>query len=569
MIVCRKNILILLFTLITSGAFTQQSPNADFIFPIDINPSVSGSFAELRSNHFHSGIDLSTNGKVGIAVKSMEKGIVSRIKISPVGYGNAIYIKHNNGYTTVYGHLRNYSAKIDSIISAQQYVKESFAIDYFPKEEIAIAKAEIIGFSGNSGSSGGPHLHYEIRDTKTEEPINPYFFQNIIKDNVRPKLLTIRLYPMDSNSTINEKNSAKNYPVVFYDGAYHLKGNPKIYASGKIGVAIEMLDYMSNSWRKCGVYKLNMTVNDQIVYGWELARFSFNESRYINSHVDYAYKVDHGKRFERCFRQPGNHLRIYVQVKDDGIVSMDSSKTINIKAFDAANNLANLNLSLLKGKDITVQHPMKQVKLSIYKAHNLHAKGGQCYIPKGALYEDAEIEFKTKTNINNQVIYQVGNKNIPLHKQMNLSFAIPDSLKILGTSVCLANINDNGKRYYAGGHIKKDSMLISTKNFGNFTFAIDTIPPTIRALQNIRGRVFATNAKFVFKISDNFSGINSYNGYLNNKWTLFEYDAKSNKLTCPLSKAPIEKGGKYDLKLIITDNCGNQKVLKSNFQVAK
>ncbi|WP_075590769.1 M23 family metallopeptidase [Labilibacter marinus] len=548
----------------TLVVFAQKNRDANFLFPLDIPPSVSGSFAELRSNHFHSGIDLSTQGKLGIPIKSMEVGTISRIKVSAVGYGNAVYIKHPNGYTTVYGHLRNYSIKIDSIITAEQYKIESFGIDFFPTSEIHIKRGEIIGYTGNSGSSGGPHLHYEIRETVSEEPVNPFFYQNKIKDDVRPKLLTLRVYPVDENSAINGSPIPKNYTIVFYDGQYHLKGNPKIYASGKVGVAIEMLDYMTGSWKKCGVYKLNMKVNGHDYYSWELDQFSFSESRYINSHIDYGYRAKYGKRFERCFRQPGNKMRIYGELTNDGIIHMDSSKIIFIKAADAANNLSQLNFTLLKGNDYKSSASQK-VKLAYNQHHHLKADGATCDIPNGALYENAAITFEKKNT--NVASYQIGAKEIPLHKCIRLSVKIPDSLRLYKDKLCLASVNGSGKHYYAGGNIKEDSLILTTRSFGNYTFKTDTIAPTIRALQNIKGRVFNTNSKFLFKISDNFSGIKSYDVYLNDSWVLCEYDAKSNKLTCPLSKAKVKKGGNYNFKLVIKDNCGNEKTLSSHFMV--
>ncbi len=564
----KANYIIIVISLML-GSFSDEHklPEANFLFPMDIAPRVSGSFAELRSNHFHSGIDLSTQGKVGIPVKSMDVGKVSRLKVSATGYGNAIYIAHPNGYTTVYGHLDKYAPKIDSVITAQQYKNQTFEIDYFPDETIAVTRGEVIGFSGNSGSSGGPHLHYEIRDTKTEEPVNPFPFQDIIKDDVRPKLMTIRIYPLDDGSTVNGTATAKNYELVFYDGEYHVKGSPKIYASGKVGVGIEMLDYMTGSWTKCGVNKLNMKIDGQDYFGWKLDRFSFDESRYINSHIDYAYKANHGKRFERCFKQPGNHLNIYESTSNDGIIWMDSSKTVDIQAADASKNVSNLQFVLLQEKSKPGARSTNISKLSYSSNHTLQNENVRCFIPKGALYEDANITIAAKADLKNGMIYQVGDKDIPLHKNIRISLPIPGQFKIWKDKVCLASITNAGKKEYAGGQIISDSLVLNTRNFDNYTLVVDTVGPTITAHQNIKGRVFYTNSTFAFTINDDFSGINSFNGYLNDKWTLFEYDAKSKKITCPLAKAPIKKGGKYQLKLIVKDNCGNQSTMESNFTV--
>ncbi|MCW3804634.1 M23 family metallopeptidase [Plebeiibacterium marinum] len=546
----------------------QKLINNDFSFPLDITPSVSGSFAELRTNHFHSGIDLSTNGKTGLPVKCMMDGIVSRIKVSPVGYGNAVYVKHPNGYTTVYGHLKKYAPKIDSVITKEQYKAESFSIDYFPQEEISFKKGETIGFSGNSGSSGGPHLHYEIRDTKTEEPVNPSFFQSKIKDNVRPKLMNIRIYPMDTNSLVNGENKARNYPVVFYDGKYHLKGNPKIYTLGKIGIGIEMLDYLSDSWKKCGVYSLDMTVNNKKTFGWDLDRFSFYESRYINSHIDYSYKSKNGKRFQRCFRQPNNKLSIYNQIIDDGIISMDTVKNITLVAKDAANNISELSFKLLKSNSSSLNQAPEdhEIKNSLFNADNfLESENIQCFIPKGALYENDNIVIKETSSSNKQSIYIIGDKSIPLHKHITLKIAIPDTLRPTHKGLCLASTNGSGKNHYAGGSIENDKMVLKTRSFGNYKFAIDTIAPKIGPVNFRNKMVYKRTSTLIFKISDSFSGIQSYNGYLNGKWTLFEYDAKSNTLICQLSKAPKFNSEKIELKLVIDDNCGNSSIFEGDF----
>ncbi len=551
---------------------SQVHPNdIDFLFPLNITPVVSGSFAELRSNHFHSGIDISTNGKTGLPVMSMAEGKVSRIKISPVGYGNAIYIKHPNGYTTVYGHLERYAPKIDSIITQEQYKVKSFAIDYFPKYDIHIDRGEIIGYSGNSGSSGGPHLHYEIRDSETEEPINPFPFQTKIKDDIRPKILTIRLYPLTSESTINGRYQEKNFPVVFYDGKYHLKSNPQIIAYGKIGVGIEMMDYMSGSWKKCGIYKLQMQVNGQLYYGWEMDRFSFNESRYINSHIDYGYRKKHGVRFERCFRQPNNQLSVYNNIENNGIITIDETKNIELSAFDAAGNASKLDFKIFAGKNNTThtQGPpvFESKKLSYGFEHQLQIENLNCYIPKGSLYDDIDLIIKSINNTNELPIYQIGDNTIPLQKHITIKAKIPNSLVPYKEKLALVTINGNGHHYYAGGDIVEDFIVLKTKNFGKFTFQVDSISPKIKPINFIKGKTYNRNSTLKFKITDDFSGIKSFNGHINGQWTLFEFDAKTNTLSCQLYKAPHFNSEVCNLKLEVEDHCNNITIFHTSFNI--
>ncbi len=542
----------------TTPCISQHKIENTFIFPIEITPKVSGSFAELRSNHFHSGIDIGTSGKTGYPIKAMESGVVSRIKVSPVGYGNAIYIKHNNGYTTVYGHLEKYSSKIDTIITRAQYKKQSFSIDYFPDSAITIKQGEIIGFSGNSGSSGGPHLHYEIRDTETEEPLNPFLFQNIIKDDVRPQIQGIRIYPMNDSSRVNGKPTPATYSVVFYDGQFHLKGNPNINVKGKVGIAIKMMDYMTDSWKKCGVYQLDMYKNNEPIYGWNLFRFSFYESRYINSHIDYAYRYQTGNRYQKCFREPNNHLSIYKNVIDEGVITVSNKDEIKLIAQDAAENKSELSFTLYED---TSEYPVAKNTSNIPtvrydEEYNFSTQNLTCYIPKGALYKNNEILISKNNNI-----YKIGSADIPLQKAININITSNE----LNEHSCLATLNSNNKTSYAGGSVKNNTISISTKSFGKYIITEDTIPPTISLTNVPANRNYSGTKIILAKIGDNYSGIKQIQGYIDNKWVLFEYDPKQRLIWCHLNKAPISNNTNHELKLTLTDNCNNETTKSYHF----
>ncbi len=559
------------FALFLSHLSAQIAPaETHFLFPLDINPVLSGSFGELRTNHFHSGIDITTNGHTGLPVRCPEDGVVSRIKVSSVGYGNALYIKHNNGYTTVFGHLERYNPKIDSIITSEQYKIKSFYIDYFPTEEIKVKKGEIIAYSGNSGSSGGPHLHFEIRDTKTEEPLNVFKFQSLIKDDVKPKLLSLRLYPLTPGSEINNKETAQNFELVYYDGQYHLRGNPTLNASGNIGIAIQMLDYLTGSWRKCGIYEMDMTVNNQPWYGWALNKFSFSESRYINSHIDYAYWVNHHKRYQRCFKLPNNKLDIYTNVHNDGIISLNENKNIAIKVLDAAGNLSVLNFTIhANGKIANKQVAAVKNIVNCKKDTTITKDNIFCFIPKGALYKNDNFRvYQTSTNSTFEIpVYSIGDKTIGLQKGVTVTLPIPESLKSNEDKICVVILTDNGHSYSIGGKTKGDNIVVTSRSLGNYSFELDTIPPSIRSLQKINGLTFGKGSVLKFKITDELSGIHSFNGYINGQWVLFSYDAKTNTISCAFKKAPMIKSGKNILKLTVTDNKLNKSMLESSFYI--
>ncbi len=242
-----------LFTLFLFFSITTSyAQNEYYSSPVKIPILLSGNFAELRSNHFHSGIDIKTQGVTGFPIYSVADGFVSRIVVSPTGYGNALYINHPNGTTTVYGHLQSFRDDIAEYVKENQYLQKSFKVDLkVLPGEFQIKKDDIIAKSGNSGSSGGPHLHFEIRDTKSENPLNPLKYNFDIKDTIPPKILSLMITPLSDDSYVIDDTRKRRFPIVFYNGKYHIKNNPAVPVYGEIGFAIETNDYLNGSWNKC------------------------------------------------------------------------------------------------------------------------------------------------------------------------------------------------------------------------------------------------------------------------------------------------------------------------------
>lgn len=282
--------LFIIFLFVLTGKSQSQFPQNLFDSPVDIPISLSGSFAELRSNHFHSGIDIKTGGEEGLRINACADGYVSRIRISPFGFGKALYVVHPQGYTTVYAHLQKFNSEIDRWAKSEQYKLQKFDVDLFPKPgELKVTKGQLIAFSGNSGSSQGPHLHFEIRDSKTEEPIDPLLFGFPVKDFVRPTLNGIRIYPANNSSLIHNKNEPYEPEIAGWGPDYRIKKKDTISVSGSIYFGVNAHDLMPGSSNKNGINLIEIFIDSALFFKWEAQKFNFNETRYINSFIDYAH----------------------------------------------------------------------------------------------------------------------------------------------------------------------------------------------------------------------------------------------------------------------------------------
>ncbi|MCD4698124.1 MAG: M23 family metallopeptidase, partial [Bacteroidales bacterium] len=279
-----KILQLVFFILVTQILFSQNNYPPDvFISPLDIPIKLSGTFGELRSNHFHSGIDIKTGEKTGLNIYTIADGFISRIKIQSGGYGKALYVTHPNGYVSVYGHLNKYNDNINEFVIKEQYRRQSFEIDLYLKEgQISVSQGEIIAYSGNSGRSGGPHLHFEIRDEKSQKPINPLLFGYEVTDRVKPLINLLKVYPMSNIDQINGKNTSAIYYPIANKGNYKLKYSDTIKITGSAYFGLNCFDPFNRGLNKNGVYSIKMFVDSSLVYAHKLETFSFDETRYIN-----------------------------------------------------------------------------------------------------------------------------------------------------------------------------------------------------------------------------------------------------------------------------------------------
>lgn len=547
---------------------TKAQKPESFIMPMAVRPVVSGSFAELRTNHFHSGIDLTTSGKIGLPVMSVHSGFVSRIKVSTSGYGKALYVEHPNGLTSVYAHLDGYSPRLDSVVRAHQYSKESFEVEiHFNPDALPVMQGEVVAFSGNSGSSGGPHLHFELRDTQTQEPIDPMPHMLGIKDDVPPTVYGIKLYPLSPVSRVGGGVEPLYLPVVSSGNRYILKES-RVAAAGRIGVGVHVTDFLTDNHRKCGVIDIRLYCDDQLIFHSNMGRFSFSQTRYINSFIDYKERIRNLRFIQKSFVDPNNRLSNYLK-SSDLLIAPSEEKKMRYEIRDASGNLSQVEF-VLKGVE-PLERP-SLVKLS-HGEHRLFWRRGlsldtvglSIHIAPGSVYKDELVRLGTSrvAGFDNPV-YHVGSDDVAVHEPYELSINIPHNALMVPEKTYIAYIDSKNKANYMGGSILNNRLVVKSRVFGRFTVMTDSLPPSIVVKKMPEGD-HRSKSWMEITIKDEQSGIAYYRCEINGKWQLFEYDHKTSMLRGDLRRMGLKRGERHQLHVMVKDARGNESVQKYSF----
>ncbi len=543
--------------------FSQTNyPKDYFQSPLNIPIQLAGNFGELRPNHFHAGFDFKTQQKEGLPVFSVADGYISRIKISTFGYGKAIYVTHPNGYTTVYGHLKKGYGAIQNFIKKEHYKQQSFEIELFPNpNELPVKKGDTIAFSGNTGGSEGPHLHFEIRDTQTEKTINPLFFgfDKFILDTKKPFISSVLVYPIDSTSIANQSKR----PIVINlalqkDGTYI---SEKVFAEGSIGFGIICSDFDNVSYNLNGVYKVETFSNGSPCFGYQFDSLVFDEGRFVNALIDFPRYKSTLQRVQRLFMKRPYSFSNLKATNSNGIlnISPNFSKMYRIEISDFNENKTTINIPIeFLNQTATVSEVKQKTNYFLNAAvDNIYEKDNmEVFFPANTFYEDFYLKFEVANKI-----MTVHDDNVPVHS--NFKITMTDSTIINKEKTFIASIDGNRKKYNST-KFATNTFSTYTKNLGQFALVQDTIAPKIVSLRLIEGKVLNKEKVLVFKITDDLSGIKTYNGFLNQNWILFEYDAKTNRIFCQLEDEQLLEG-ENQLKLIVSDNLGNSSIFETSF----
>ncbi|HLV14454.1 MAG TPA: M23 family metallopeptidase [Xanthomarina sp.] len=553
-----------IFLFIGATVFAQDYyPQDYFGSPLDVSLILSGTFAELRPNHFHSGLDIKTQQREGLKVYAAASGYVSRIKISHYGYGKALYITHPNGYTTVYAHLSKFSPEIEAVVKKLQYEQESFEVELFPKtEDLIVEKGELVAYSGNTGGSGGPHLHFEIRDN-AERPINPLLFGIDIKDTTLPVIKEVYAYPMDSNSYVNQSNEKQKLRLIpLPNGDYTVEN---IKAFGQIGFAIEANDRQDLAYNNNGVYNIQTFFNGNQKIDIDFKRFSFDETRHLNRFIDYGHYTTKKERLQKLFIDSNNPLSLYQNSDNRGIIQVEDStaSVYKVAVKDFKNNTSWLTINITGKKED--QYKLKDSFVSSYhiyanKTNELLHKNVSVEFYQDTFYEDFYMDF----SISNDTI-KLHDNTVPVKKHFKVTFDISNYNPSDAEKLYIARLVGY-KKYplYSNTKREKNLLYTLTNTLGTYTLVKDTITPTIQAINFKNGQWLSNYRYLKLKINDEGSGISSYRATVNGKWILMEYDYKTKTLTHDFNDN-IVSDTNNNLKVIVTDNVGNNSTFEATF----
>ena len=540
---------------------SQEKNKCNFRSPLGIPILLSGNFGELRSNHFHTGLDIKTNGRINYKIYSIDTGFVSRINVSKRGYGKAIYVAHPNGFTSVYAHLDHFPKKIENILRNRQYELQRETLTYYLDSlDITVSKGEVIAYSGNTGGSSGPHLHFEIRETKSEHPVNPELFNFEIADNMPPIIKKLKLYSFLNYNSL-DSYSAKDFLTIKKNQHYYLKFDSIIYLDGLTGFGLKSSDYYNNSSNLCGVYCINMYVDEQLKYQLKFNEIDFETNRQINIHKDYSTYQKIREKIHKIYIHPNNELQIYKKGIGNGLLCFKDTliHEIQIVVGDIKNNVSKLkfyvkNKSLINCEN-DILYPKKQ-PTNVYSPDSLML----VVMDSNTLYDNSPIY-----PIKKQSIYTFNNSNIPLKRKFILSIKLSKNEQSNRNKLFVGELTKNGNIINKNADISKDWISAKVNNFSRFKIFIDTIPPKINHVGNNFQK--NKNQELVFKIIELKSGIEKYNVFIDNKWVLSNFSPKNNRLKVKLDKYTNVFSGDHSCRVEVSDERKNKTVLEFYFKV--
>ncbi len=539
----------------------KNYPQNYFTYPVEATVSLSANFGALRPNHFHMGLDCKTDKVQNKKVLAAADGYIAKVKIESWGFGRAIYINHPNGLTTLYAHLNEFYPKLETYIKVQQYKLKSWAVYIdVPENLFLVTQGMFIANSGNTGGSQGPHLHFEIRDTKTDKTLNPLLFGFAVPDTIAPDVLRLAVY----NRNISTYEQApKIYPLKKVKGIYVTNPALIIANTNKVSFGISAFDRSSGSSNRNGIYQTILYQNELPVTGFEIDNIGYDETRYLNAHIDYKLRSSDGPFVQHLSKLPGYNNSIYNTTYGDGIITLDDDSiyTFKLEVKDANGNTSLVRFEMKK--DSTYKEGSKNSSASFFQPHEFHPgfinvfenNTISFYLPKNCLYDSMRFTYKEIIPAQGYPIYQLHKTTVSLHCYFPITIKATSGFPDKMIMHRFANGKDDYKKAMPVTYGKESGWFkASFREFGSFRLMIDTMPPTITPIGFKNGMNCSKQSRIVFVVKDNTEEIKKFTATLDGNWLRFSNDKGSRFIydfdeMCP--------AGEHELKIVAEDQVGN------------
>lgn len=569
-----ERILIFAALLLGAGTLTAQEPDPSrYRYPLEevATRLYSANFGEMRPDHFHSGVDIKTDGVTGKRVVAVADGYVSRASVSPWGYGRALYVTHPDGTTSVYGHLSRFRDDVEKYVRSERLRTGRNRVDlHFPPDRFTVRQGEQIALSGNTGQSFGPHLHFELRDTPTQRTLNTVAAGILpVKDNIPPYIVRIHYVEVDTLRGVPVHAPLRSYDAVKSgEGTYRLRHAGPLPTGRRGYFILEATDRKNGVSNTFGIYRISETVDSETVYEYRMEGFSFDRTLYCNAVSYYPLQTRSRNEVFRLALLDGNRPDFYRVMKDRALVRTlpGQRRTLRIEAEDDCGNRSSITFDIQGQEDENCFHPAVDPETPIVdRRRAFHYEEGdlRVEIPEGALYES--IFYRQgrggkplradSTLLILSPVYSVLDNDIPLHTPATLSVRayVPTSLQPHTT---LATRSRKGKIVRLGGGYANGRVTARTRKLGEIFIVADTLPPTLKP-RFAQGADLSQSGAARFDVSDNFSGIASFTATIDGKRALVDYSPVQGVVSISLDEVSHTGKRKHRLCMQVTDGCGN------------
>jgi len=565
--------LIIGLSLLSMRLPVSEYPAGQFTSPLNRQFQLSGTFGELRTNHFHAGLDIkSAKGMIGDTVYAAAAGYISRIQVDAFGYGNVIYVDHPNGFTTVYGHLDRFAPIFQEYVKNEQYRQQQFEVDLYPPPfQFQVSQLDQIGILGNTGHSEGPHLHFEIRHTDTQVPVNPLHFGFYIPDQVPPVIQQLIAYQFNDAGQLIQSTVLQ--PKLDSLGIYRLPIPFEIGVS-KVTFGIRACDYQDGVDNPNGIYSLECSVDGQPSFAFAMDEIPFQDTRYLNAHIDYQQKIYQNRFFHRCYPLEGNKLPIYYRGVDQGMIYLNTEqpREVSISVGDFNGNESRVIFEVVRNPNLfppASLMPPFELLAQPDEVSILTQPGIQVVWPKGSFYEKIPLEISTLPGIARGQFcqrYEISPSDIPVHYYFDIAIEGRNVPARLQDKAFIARCEPNGSIVNCGGTWVGNNVTSSTRQMGTYTILVDTIPPTI-SISKFSPNM-STWKKMSFKIRDNVRAREKakslrYSAWVDGQWILMALDGKTGTLTHEFDGHIAH--GQHQLIVKVWDDRNNEGVLQKSF----